>query len=71
MEVEILFIVEKSYDETVIDFNFGRHKDLSIFGEINPHVYLIEVSKGAKIRNRYIQVPHPTKDTNGKATNSQ
>ena len=29
------------------------------------------VSKGAKIRNRYNQVPHLTKDTNGKVTNSQ
>ena len=31
----------------------------------------LRVSKGAKIRNRYNQVPHPTKDTNGKVTNSQ
>ena len=30
-----------------------------------------QVSKGAKIRNRYNQVPHLTQDTNGKATNSQ
>ena len=30
-----------------------------------------EVSKGAKIRSRYNQVPHPTQDTNGKVTNSQ
>ena len=28
-------------------------------------------SKGAKIRNRYNQVPHRTQDTNGKVTNSQ
>ena len=28
----------------------------------------VEVSKGAKIRNRYNQVPHPTQDTNGKVT---
>ena len=32
---------------------------------------IIEVSKGAKIRNRYNQVPHLTQDTNGKVTNSQ
>ena len=31
----------------------------------------IKVSNGAKIRNRYNQVPHPTQDTNGKVTNSQ
>ena len=29
------------------------------------------VSKGAKIRNRYNQIPHLTQDTNGKVTNSQ
>ena len=32
---------------------------------------LIKVSKSAKIRNRYNQVPHLTQDTNGKVTNSQ
>ena len=26
----------------------------------------VKVSKGAKIRNLYNQVPHPTQDTNGK-----
>ena len=31
----------------------------------------LEVSKGAKIRNRYNQVPHLTQDTNGKVTNSR
>ena len=30
-----------------------------------------KVSKGAKIRNRYNEVPHLTQDTNGKITNSQ
>ena len=30
-----------------------------------------KVSKGAKIRNRYNQVPHLTQDTHGKVTNSQ
>ena len=29
-----------------------------------------KVSKGAKIRNRYNQVPHLTQNTNGKVTNS-
>ena len=32
---------------------------------------LTKVSKGAKIRNRYNQVPHLTQDTNGIVTNSQ
>ena len=31
----------------------------------------VKVSKGAKIRNRYNQVPHLTQDTNGKVTKSQ
>ena len=31
----------------------------------------INVSNGAKIRNRYNQVPYLTQDTNGKVTNSQ
>ena len=31
----------------------------------------LKVSKGAKIRNQYNQVPHLTQDTNGKVTNSQ
>ena len=38
------------------------------------HFYALDlpkVSKGAKIRNRYNQVPHLTQDTNGKVTNSQ
>ena len=30
-----------------------------------------KVSKGAKIRNRYNQVPHLSQDTYGKVTNSQ
>ena len=32
---------------------------------------MVKVSKGAKIRNRYNQVPHLTQDTNGKVTNSE
>ena len=31
---------------------------------------IVKVSKGAKIRNRYNQVPHLTQDTNGKVTKS-
>ena len=34
-------------------------------------VLLSVQSKGAKIRNRYNQVPHLTQDTNGKIANSQ
>ena len=34
-------------------------------------IFLNKVSKDAKIRNRYNQVPHLTKDINEKVTNSQ
>ena len=34
-------------------------------------ILVMKVSKSAKIRNRYNQVPHLTQDTNGKVTNSQ
>ena len=37
----------------------------------NKNTVTNKVSKGAKIRNRYNQVPHLTQDTNGKVTNSQ
>ena len=39
---------------------------LQLFKE--PSLY--KVSKGAKIRNRYNQVPNLAQDTNGKVTNS-
>ena len=38
--------------------------------ESQTHIY-IKVGKGAKIRNRYNQVPHLTQDANEKVTNSQ
>ena len=37
---------------------------------VAPEIYVKE-SKGAKIKNRYNQVPHLTQDTNGKVKNSQ
>ena len=42
---------------------------IDIFSELV--VSALKVSNGAKIRNRYNQVPHLTQDTNGKVTNSQ
>ena len=39
--------------------------------KLKHHVDLIQVNKGAKIRNRFNQVPHLTQDTYGKVTNSQ
>ena len=38
---------------------------------MDSEAFIGKVSKGAKIRNRYNQVPHLTQDTNGKVTNSQ
>ena len=37
----------------------------------NKWLFVLKLSNGAKIRNRYNQVPHLTQDTNGKVTNSQ
>ena len=51
----------------LIDFQFGFRENKSTIDCI----YILKVSKGAKIRNRYNQVPHLTQDTNGKVTNSQ
>ena len=44
--------------------------DCIVWRYFNPHM-IIKVSKGAKIWNRYNKVPHLTRDTNGKVTNSQ
>ena len=51
-------------------FNFW----LCLYIQMIYHYYRsisFKVSKGAKIRNRYNQVPHLTQDTHGKVTNSQ
>ena len=51
----------------------GR-KEMETYGNVERERLIhicIKVSKGAKIRNRYNQVPHLTQDTNGKVTNSQ
>ena len=42
-----------------------------VFFDEEHSIPVTKVSKGAKIRNRYNQVPHLTQDTNGKVTNSQ
>ena len=43
---------------------------LTIIKRVLKHSTL-KVNKGAKIRNRYNQVPHLIQDNNGKVTNSQ
>ena len=42
-----------------------------VFVGMRIEAFCLKVSKGAKIRNRYNQVPHLTQDTNGKVTNAQ
>ena len=50
----------------------GRDKkQKETYQELLGMVKDFKVSKDAKIRNRYNQVPHLTQDTNGKVTNSQ
>ena len=57
-----LFYVQKGVPQTTQrNFYFTKY----------PLFYWTKVSKGAKIRSRYNQVPHPTQDTNGKVTHSQ
>ena len=51
-----------------------RLANVRAFNENRDRIYtelIMKVSKDAKIRNRYNQVPHLTQDTNGKVTNSQ
>ena len=47
-------------------------REISIFTrKMARGLIFFKVSKGEKIRNRYIQVPHLTQDTNGKVIDSQ
>ena len=52
-----------------------NHKNIGFSSNTDPDPLknhkATKVSEGAKIRNRYNQVPHLTQDTNGKVTNSQ
>ena len=55
-----------------VDAKFGNDPSPRIRSKVNWVLILVyNVSKGAKIRNQYNQVPHLTQDTNGKVTNSQ
>ena len=64
--------------DTSLALNYRPISLTSILCKVLEHVvtsnivsHMDKVSKGAKIRNRYNQVPHLTQDTNGKVTNSQ
>ena len=63
VSVRQFFRAPKKYVKTGGQENFIFHP--------KNFVNLEKVSKVAKIRNRYNQVPHLTQDTNGKVTNSQ
>ena len=48
-----------------------RNQESCSHTDLDDVIFLDKVSKDAKIRNRYNQVPHLTQDNNGKVTNSQ
>ena len=56
--------------ESALDFNY-LHAGYFLVVVLSFKINIFKVNKGAKIRNRYNQVPHLTQDTNGKVTNSQ
>ena len=58
-------VLNNIWSDTIneLTFMWNGHEKRGIIG--------VKVSKGAKIRKRYNQVPHLTQDTNGKVTNSQ
>ena len=64
-----------SHSNTTYSFTSSSDTSLHSVGSLgaasSPKPTVFKVSKGAKIRNRYNQVPHLTQDTNGKVTNSQ
>ena len=68
-----------SWSIVVKDPNQGLKKALVSFflrvpqsaEQVKILIFLVKVSKGANIRNRYNQIPHLAQDTNGKVRNSQ
>ena len=62
----ILLILSDCAAMSFNDWRFGTPIENTVFT-----TNIFKVSKGAKIRNRYNQVPHLTQDTNGKVTNSK
>ena len=51
--------------------SLGQQMHTTLFWVYNPLYIVNKVSKDAKIGYRYNQVPHLTRDTNGKVTNLQ
>ena len=72
MQPLVTFITVKHLVLTASEFSDFKKTDiLAKFncGDFSDYCHF-KVSKGAKIRNRYNEVPHLTEDTNGKVTNS-
>ena len=66
-QVCLQFVIAGFPDHTDHTHYFGYNKDIMR----QSACLVVKVSKDAKIRNRYNQVPHLTQDTNGKVTNSK
>ena len=78
-----MYCVNENKDASLILFSIFHFFLLSLFYNPSGHFFCFsltttydfeiwhKVSKGAKIRNRYNQVPGLTQDTNGNVTNSQ
>ena len=66
--LSVRLIVNAHGCHTALNFGVKAKENQDMVPTLN---WLPKVSKGAKIRNRYNQVPHLTQDTNGKVTNSQ
>ena len=62
---KLVLILLQSKKESVVEIVSKCDKELPQSQHAN------QESKGAKIRNRYNQVPYHTQDTNGNVTNSQ
>ena len=65
----------KAYRDTYLRTPKSRYTGIPVILHTPNYQFLLShsdviVSKGAKIRNQYNQVPYPTQDTNGKVTNS-
>ena len=64
-------LIRPSCGATACSIRKPQHVVARILSLAQQNWFPLNVSKGAKIRNRYNQVPHLTQDTNGKVTNSQ
>ena len=71
VQFAILFWMRENQKLITTTVCFISLKHLSVPLKMFEREAPVKVSKGAKIRNRYNQVPHLTQDTSGKVTNLQ